>query len=211
VNPETFYAPVADAARRWSSSNLVAMRGDAVVVVAPEQPDSGGEHQPLEQVLRATLQRRLPRRRFVIGVGTACSAPAHYRRSFVAARRGVDLLRLLGRDDDVFSFRDTSVESMLLQTTEPEVILEFIQRYVQPLDDYDRAHAASLRQTLEVYFESGANLEAASRALHVHVSTLRYRLKRISALLESDLKDPGAGLDIQVALRAARVLGVHAT
>jgi sugar diacid utilization regulator/ligand-binding sensor protein/putative methionine-R-sulfoxide reductase with GAF domain len=209
VSPATFHAPVADAVRRWSSANLVAMRGDAMVVVAPEQPDSGGEHQPLEQVVRATLRRRLPRRRFVIGVGTACSAPAHYRRSFVAARRGVDLLRLLGRDDDVFSFRDTSVESMLLQTTEPEVILEFIQRYVQPLDEYDRAHAASLRQTLEVYFESRANLEAAARALHVHVSTLRYRLKRISALLASDLKDPGAGLDIQVALRAARVLGVH--
>jgi DNA-binding PucR family transcriptional regulator len=145
----------------------------------------------------------------VIGVGTACSAPSHYRRSFVAARRGVDLLRLLGRDDDVFSFRDTSVESMLLQTTEPEVILEFIARYIEPLDEYDRSHAASLRRTLDVYFECGANLEAAARGLHVHVSTLRYRLKRISALLESDLKDPSAALDIQVALRAARVLGVH--
>jgi sugar diacid utilization regulator len=209
VSPETFYAPVADAARRWSSTNLVAMRGDAVVVVAPERSDSEGEQQPLEQVLRAMLHRRLPRGRFVMGVGTACSAPAHYRRSFVAARRGVDLLRMLGRDDDVFSFRDTSVESMLLQTTEPEVILEFIQRYVQPLDEYDRAHAASLRQTIEAYFEAGANLEAAARALHVHVSTLRYRLKRISVLLEADLKDPGAGLDIQVALRAARVLGIR--
>ncbi|MEA2318125.1 MAG: hypothetical protein QOD44_2314, partial [Solirubrobacteraceae bacterium] len=72
------------------------------------------------------------------------------------------------------------------------------------------AHAASLRRTLDAYFEAGGNLEAAARALHVHVSTLRYRLKRISALLECDLKDPGAGLDIQVALRAARVLGLHA-
>jgi sugar diacid utilization regulator/ligand-binding sensor protein/putative methionine-R-sulfoxide reductase with GAF domain len=210
VNPEVVHATVADAARGWSSANLVAVRGDAVVVVAPEQPGSGAGREPLEQVLRATLRRRLPQWRFVIGAGTACSAPSHYRRSFVAARRGVDLLRALGRDDDVFSFRDTSVESMLLQTTEPEVILEFIQRYVQPLDEYDSAHAASLRRTLDAYFEAGGNLEAAARALHVHVSTLRYRLKRISALLECDLKDPGAGLDIQVALRAARVLGLHA-
>lgn len=209
VSPETFYAPVADTARQWSAANLVAMRGDAIVVVAPEQPETA-EGRRLEEVLRAALKRRLPRRRFVIGVGTACSAPPHYRRSFVAARRGVDLLRLLGREDDVFSFRDTSVESMLLQTTEPEVILEFIARYVEPLDEYDRSHAASLRRTLEIYFESGANLEATARGLHVHVSTLRYRLKRISALLECDLKDASAGLDIQVALRAARILGLHA-
>jgi DNA-binding PucR family transcriptional regulator len=80
---------------------------------------------------------------------------------------------------------------------------------VEPLERYDREHTSDLRRTLEVYYESGSTLEEAARRLHVHVSTLRYRLKRATALLDVDVKDPATSLDVQVALKAARVLLVH--
>jgi len=41
VDPKSFYPPVADCARRWSTTNFVAVRGGAVVVVVPETPDPG--------------------------------------------------------------------------------------------------------------------------------------------------------------------------
>jgi DNA-binding PucR family transcriptional regulator len=97
---------------------------------------------------------------------------------------------------------------MLLQSTRPEVVVKFISRYIEPLDRYDSNHSSELRRTLEVYYESGS-LEAAARSLHVHVSTLRYRLKKAADLLGVDLKDRSAALDVQVALQAARVLAVH--
>lgn len=211
LDVEAFYTPVLDSARAWGHQHLVAPRGAAAVAIVHEE----GEHPRaardgcFEERLLAALRRRFPQHRFVIGVGTECRSLADYRRSYAAARRAVDLMRLLGRSDTVFSFRSSTVETLMLQSTEPEVLLDFIRRYVEPLDAYDGAHASDLRHTLQVYFEAGGNLEEAARRLHIHVSTLRYRLKKVGSLLDVDVKAGGAGLDLQVALRAADVLAVH--
>lgn len=213
VDPEVFYGLVADCARAWSPRSLVALRGGAVVVVAPETPqaDRAGNRRRLEDELQATARAKLPDIPLNMAVGTACEVVADYRDSYLAARRGLDLLRLLERPGEVFSFRVTTLDSMLLQSTRPEVLVRFIERYVEPLDHYDTTHTSQLRHTLEVYYESGSNLQEAARRLHVHVSTLRYRLKRAAELLGVDLRGGAASLDMQVALRAARVLAIHRT
>ena len=207
---EAFRAPVADCAGAWSAANLVAVRSGAIVVVVPETPDSpaGGDRR-FEDDLESMLRKRLPGVALNTAVGTRCDAFEEYRDSYLAARRGLDLLRLLGRRGDVFSFRVSTLESMLLQSTRPEVIVGFISRYVDPLEEYDRGHTSDLQRTLEVWFGCGESLEQAARRMHIHVSTLRYRLKKASEVLGVDVRDSAAGLDVHVALRAARVLRVH--
>jgi len=211
VDAETLYAAVTVTLRRWESEALVAIRGNAVVgVVHDDEPAADGpDHEALEDRLLNALRTRLPGLPVSIGVGTPCNDLADYRRSYVAARRGLDLLRLLGRRDRVFSFRSNTVETMLLRSSEPAIVLDFISRFVDPLDAYDAGHASRLRLTLEVYFRHAGNLEATARDLHIHVSTLRYRLKKVSELLDVNLKDSQAALDLHVALRAAKVLAVH--
>ena len=205
VQPEDFFATVAGCARRSGAANLVAIRGGGVVAVVAEP--AGGDGPRFEDLMRADLLRQFPEGRFSIGVGTACAAPADHRRSFAAARRGVDLLRMLDRCGETFSFRGATLETMLLQSVEPEAAAGFVARYVDPLDRYDAGHASELRRTLEVYFAAGTNLEETARRLFVHVSTLRYRLKKVAELTGIDLREPGARLDLQVALKVAAVLG----
>ena len=211
VSPESFYAPLAQCARRWSSQNIVALRGGAVAIVLPEAADECTDEgeRCFENDLMAMSSARMPQATFNIAVGTLCTDIEDYRHSYLAARRGLDLVRLLGRPGDIFSFRVNSLESMLLQSTRPEVVVKFIERYVEPLERYDSAHTSKLRHTLEVYYEAGRTLEEAARRLHVHVSTLRYRLKKAAELLDVDLKDGSAALDLEVALKAARVLAIH--
>ena len=144
-----------------------------------------------------------------LAVGTACEEISDYRESYLAARRGLDLLRLRGGCGGVFSFRVSTLDSMLLQSTRPEVVVRFIARYVDPLDRYDSNHTSQLRRTLEVYYESGGNLEETARRMHVHVSTLRYRLTKAAEVLQLDVRDGSASLDVQVALKAARLFAVH--
>jgi ligand-binding sensor protein/sugar diacid utilization regulator/GAF domain-containing protein len=209
IDPEAFYAPVVACARRWSAANLVALRGGAVVVIVPDAPDGDAGERSFEDELRAALDDRHRELAPNIAVGTRCETFADYRDSYLAARRGLDLLRLRRRTGDVFSFRASNLESMLLQSTRPEVVVDFIARYVEPLDRYDAAHTSDLRRTVEVYYASGSTLEEAARRLHIHVSTLRYRLNKASELVGVDLRDGAAALDVQVALKAAGVLKVH--
>ncbi len=210
ADPEALHGLTLECAQRWSGQNLVALSGGAVVIVVPESPSEGeAAGRRFEDDLREMALAGFGPGLVNLAVGTACHCVDDYRDSHLAARRGLDLLRLLDRHGETFSFREDTLESVLLQSTRPEVIVRFIARFVEPLDAYDSVHTSDLRQTLEVYYDVGASLEGAARRLHVHVSTLRYRLKKASELLGVDVKDGPAALDVQVALKAARVIAVR--
>jgi ligand-binding sensor protein/GAF domain-containing protein len=194
-------------AERLDRRHLVTLDGPSVIAAVDE--GAGDAAEPFEDALRPTLAEALPHRGVDIGAGTTCSGPADYRTSHAAARRGVDLMRLVGGPGGTLSFRRAGVEQMLLRSNEPEAIVEFIGRYVEPLDRYDAGHTAHLRSTLEAYYEAGGRLEPTARALHIHVSTLRYRLGRVEELLGVDPREGDARLDLEVALRAARTLPIH--
>ena len=71
---------------------------------------------------------------------------------------------------------------------------------VRPLVEHDRQRRSDLVRTLRVYFATGANASEAADRLFLHRNSLLYRLERIQRLTGLDLKDPGAGLALQLGL-----------
>lgn len=67
--------------------------------------------------------------------------------------------------------------------------------------------AAALLQTLETYLDCAGDATAASERLHVHRSTLYYRLGRIETISGADLRNGSHRLDLHLALRLKRLLG----
>jgi DNA-binding PucR family transcriptional regulator len=64
---------------------------------------------------------------------------------------------------------------------------------------------ADLFHTLEVYLDQGSNGVAAAEALHIHRSTLNYRLQRIEHITGADLADPTTRLNLQITLKQMRL------
>ncbi|MFZ4813218.1 MAG: PucR family transcriptional regulator [Phototrophicaceae bacterium] len=64
---------------------------------------------------------------------------------------------------------------------------------------------ADLFHTLEVYLDHGANGLATADVLHIHRSTLNYRLERIRQILHSPLADPIQRMNIHVAVKLMRL------
>ncbi|MBM7809137.1 helix-turn-helix domain-containing protein [Saccharothrix algeriensis] len=62
-----------------------------------------------------------------------------------------------------------------------------------------------LRTTLEVYLDRGCDARAAARALHLHRTSLYYRLGRIAELTGRDLADGAARLELHLALKLTRL------
>jgi len=56
-------------------------------------------------------------------------------------------------------------------------------------------------ETLEALTGHGFQLAQTARALNIHISTLRYRLERLSEALGMDLDEPESRLQLQVAMR----------
>ena len=63
-----------------------------------------------------------------------------------------------------------------------------------------RDHPLDLLGTLWTYFETGHSLEGTARELYVHPNTVRYRLKKVSEILEWDPGVPRDALTLHLAI-----------
>ena len=86
-----------------------------------------------------------------------------------------------------------------------DALAAFVAEQIGPLLDCDAREGGHLCSTLEVYLGVGNGAEAARR-LFVHYNTLKHRLARISALLDTDLRDARRRAALTLAL-AGRHLG----
>jgi PucR family transcriptional regulator, purine catabolism regulatory protein len=77
--------------------------------------------------------------------------------------------------------------------------------YVPALRQLTQEQQADLFHTLEVYLDSGGNGVATAELLHIHRSTLNYRLERITKIAHVDLSDPGTRINLQAALKLMRL------
>jgi DNA-binding PucR family transcriptional regulator len=66
---------------------------------------------------------------------------------------------------------------------------------------------ADLFHTLEMYLDLGGNGVHTAEKLHIHRSTLNYRLQRIEQITAVTLNDPLARTNLQIALKLLRLFG----
>ena len=75
---------------------------------------------------------------------------------------------------------------------------------LQKLHEYDEKHQTQLLESLEVFLNHDSNTKAAAGALHVHINTLLYRLKRISEIGDIDLNNPDQKFSLYLDLKIAK-------
>lgn len=67
---------------------------------------------------------------------------------------------------------------------------------------HDEAHRTAYAHTVAAWLDHPGDPRAAAEALHVHPNTLRYRLQRLSEVVELDLHDAQTRLALRLQLRA---------
>lgn len=77
--------------------------------------------------------------------------------------------------------------------------------YVPALRMLQEEQQADLFNTLEAYLDAGGNGVSTAEGLHIHRSTLNYRLQRISEICGIDLSQPTTRINLQVALKLMRM------
>jgi DNA-binding PucR family transcriptional regulator len=123
------------------------------------------------------------------------------------ARRCLDTLVRLGRRGEVSDPAGLGVARLLLGDNEPEHVTAFVEATVGPVREWDERRGTGLVETLEAWFASGGRLKETAGVLHVHPNTVTQRLERVTELLGQGWRDPGRALDLQLALRLARLQG----
>lgn len=173
---------------------LIDMTGPEPFLLMPD-PDGPGRVRQLEYGLRGWPAAAGPS---VPPAEASCSL--HWaRQALRLAHRGV-----IGGNGGLV--RCSEHLSTLVVLSDTELVRQLGSHVLAPLGRLRPDQRERLEETLLAWLESADNAEAAAQRLHVHPQTVRYRLRQITELFGDLLRDPGTRFDLQVALRARRLL-----
>lgn len=209
--PAALLRVLRDAAEREHALAVGAVLDGAAVLVLGEPVD---ESRSPGATLRAAVEAEpwlLRGRRVAIGVGDASSSAAQLGRSLLGARARLAAADgaangAAGRaaDGPAVSVLEHTVpvsSDALLEFVAPRTRAAFAQEVLGELIRYDDEHRTDLVETLGVFLESGGSWRQAADRLHLHASTLRYRVQRIESLTGRDLASMADRVDLHIALR----------
>ena len=94
----------------------------------------------------------------------------------------------------------------LLLAAAPEIAADLRERAIAPLRALPSGALARAEQTLRAWLDAHGDISVAAAELHVHPQTVRYRLAGLRETFDGVLDDPGARLELTIALRSAPAL-----
>ncbi|WP_150242784.1 PucR family transcriptional regulator [Nocardiopsis quinghaiensis] len=95
----------------------------------------------------------------------------------------------------------------LLLTRDTGLVAEMARSRLAPLTRLRPPQRERMADTLLSWLESGLNANEAAERLSIHPQTVRYRMRRLEELFGARLHDPGERFELELVLRARRLLG----
>lgn len=141
------------------------------------------------------------------GVGRLARKLSDFALSYREAKEALFIASITRDAHAVLHYNDMGVWRLLLRTEADSDELErFAEFYLSAVARHDREQQTDWLTTLETYLEHNGNLRATARALGLHRNTVAYQIDHVAGLLGKKLDDPEVRLNLQVALRARRLL-----
>jgi sugar diacid utilization regulator len=138
----------------------------------------------------------------LIEVGEFASDVTTSRKSLIGSRHAARLLRSRHVVDGWATYDDVGSHSVPLAVQDEDLVVAFRRALRGPLIEHDARHQSSLVETLDTFLSSGGRWQETARSLHIHVNTLRHRLRRFETLTQRDLGEMGDRVDFVIALRS---------
>lgn len=198
-------------ARRRHARALVGERHGSTVVLF-WQPATRDLHpaRDLADTIRTELRRALGGATVSVAVGPWVDDLTDAPRSHAIARGAAELARRAGKRDQTVSIDDLGVYGLLMTVGQLDELIAFAAATIGPIRDYDQRRGSDLLPTLRAYLRASCRTADAAAALVVHPNTVSYRIRRIEGLLDLDLTQPEALLQVQLALVVDEVIAAEA-
>ncbi|WP_277307459.1 PucR family transcriptional regulator [Spongiactinospora sp. TRM90649] len=145
------------------------------------------------------LAQGVPEMRVSIGVSGALTGAAALRGGAEEAGHARRLAE--ARNGGVVTSDEIYTHDLLLATVPGDVRRSFAARLLDPLLDYDGRHQSELVRTLGAFLDCAGSWNMCAERLHVHVNTVRYRIRRVEELTGRDLSTMTDRVDLFLALR----------
>ena len=180
---------------------------EVLVFFAPDEANPVDSGLVLAQEFCTQVCRQFSGARVAVGLGQTAREVSSWRNSYRDARQALDLAQRLQTDIPLY-IGDLGVFQLILNLSDRDRLVEFCDRNLGPLQEYDHRQHADHVKTLEAYFHCNGNLSRTAETLIVHRNTLLYRMNRIEEIAGIDMKRPETRLALHLALTIRRLLSI---
>jgi hypothetical protein len=149
----------------------------------------------------ASLQTALRHDLLAIGISEPVVRPTGLPAALTSARHALGYALRRSGPDRVLSSGALASHELLMANVPQPVREAFAEQLLAPLRAYDGAHQAELVRTLDTFLRLDGSWSRCASSMHLHVNTLRYRLRRIETLTGRDLDRFVDRVDFYLALR----------
>lgn len=186
---------------------------DGIALLAPVGSDGKMDRaRELEQAghWQELVSQYAPEARFSIGIAEFHpGAFWQFAKVYNQARTAVELGRKLGMGQVVHHYLDIGVFQFFPAILDKSPVLDFVERTLGKLEEYDRSQGTELVNTLEKILQTD-NLKLVAKQLYVHRQTILFRKQRIEAVLGVSLDNFETRLALGMALKFRQVYKVKA-
>ncbi|WP_312112180.1 PucR family transcriptional regulator [Brevibacillus reuszeri] len=169
-------------------------------------PTSVSEAKQFATELRMTLQEKIKKTTFYMGIGRQYKTITSLHKSFSEAHEAIRLMQKFDSKGNVSHFDDYSVYHFLDSNIKDIELEDFFLKQLGTIYEHDHSFGTSFMSTLENYFAYNQNVSEAAKAMFIHRNTFIYRIDKIKELLNMDLKNSEELLQIQLALKIGKLL-----
>lgn len=110
-------------------------------------------------------------------------------------------LKVTNKQRKFVFFDSLGIEGVMYHMKNVKPIEKFIKKKLGNLIEEDKSRDMELTKTLYSYLSNGCNVHKTARAMNFSISGLRYRLKKINEILQTDINIPSVGYQIYLALQ----------
>jgi DNA-binding PucR family transcriptional regulator len=142
------------------------------------------------------------------GIPTQAGVSRNNRNLTVALREAEAALHLARVTDasQLVSYADLGPLRFLLDVRDTTEMRAMVVELFGPLVEHDARRSADLLGTLRAFVASGGHQPTTAAQCHIHISTLKYRLRRVSELLGRSLADPQVRFEITLGFEVLDML-----
>ncbi|HEU4543851.1 MAG TPA: helix-turn-helix domain-containing protein [Jiangellaceae bacterium] len=195
--------------RRGSALHLARKDHSVLLLAAPGTDDVRlrSQLESLHSIATSELATTEPHVELVIGVGShqpeLAGAYESYREGRMAAMAG-GALSTVG---PVVQWTELGVYQVAANLVARGEVAPVLHEGLRSL--LDSPEALPLLETLETYLDAAGNAQVTAETLHLHRTSLYYRLQRVEQLARTDLKDGMERLALHLTLKVARLTGQY--
>lgn len=186
---------------------VTEQQGQIVIIIGDitnEGKTAKQQWKSLGKTLQAYMQEIITEVTFSIGIGKFYTTIADLCRSYQEAKHALDLGRFIQEKGHITHFEELGI-IRLLSHMSLEQLDDYYKEYLAVLIEYDEKNDTNFIETLHVYFQQNGDLNLTAEKLFQHANTLRYRLKKIEELLETDLKQLENRINLSVACKIFKI------